>query len=244
MNASEGNRAGKVAMRPLGPYEPTRAYEVLDIVEYEYSAYCCKQTSTGNTPSRDSEYWMYLCSAPEMENLVLKTDIATDNKLGIVRPDGETITIDANGVIHGAMETPIATEDTVGTVKPDNVTVSVDDNGALSVTPDDELDDGSENTVQNKVVKAALDSKVGTITKDLLIEASGWADDEYVINDDDIEGDSDGMIGLSANASSDQRIAVRDASFGIKAQVDGALTLIADRGAPAIDVPITLILLK
>lgn len=246
MNANEGNRAGKVAMRPLGPYDATRAYEVLDLVSYEDAAYCCKKTSTNNAPTRgeDNEYWMYMCSSPDLENLVLKTDIATDNKLGIVKPDGTTITIDEFGVLHGAMETPIATADTVGTVKPDNATISVAANGTLSVTPDIVLDDMSENTVQNKVVTEALNEKVGTITKDLILEAAGWSDDEYVIYDVDITATCDGMIGLTANATSEQRIAIRDASLGIKAQDDGQMTMIADRGAPAIDVPITLILLK
>lgn len=243
---NEGNRAGKVAMRPLGPYDATRAYEVLDLVTYEEGAYCCKKTSTNNTPSRaeDNEYWMFLCSAPELENLVLQTDIATNEKLGIVKPDGDTITIDAHGVLHGAMETPIATEDTVGTVRPDNITITVTDSGVISVTPDNELDNTSANTVQNKVVTAALNSKVGTITKDLILEAANWEDDEYEITDTDITATGDGMLGLSANASSEQRIAVRDASFGIKAQEEGKLTLIADRGAPAINVPITLILFE
>ena len=57
---------------------------------------------------------------------------ATANSLGAVKPDGTTITVDANGVITGASTVPIATTSVPGIVKPDGTTISVDANGVIT----------------------------------------------------------------------------------------------------------------
>lgn len=60
-------------------------------------------------------------------------DVATLNSLGIVKPDGTTITID-NGVISAnPVNVGIATTSTNGIAKPDNETIVVDANGTLRV---------------------------------------------------------------------------------------------------------------
>jgi hypothetical protein len=81
-------------------------------------------------------------------------------------------------------------------------------------------------------------------TKNITLLANGWSDKQYVVSDEDLTVDSDGVIGLNANATDEQRAAVRDAMIGVKAQAAGSLTLVADGDVPTINVPITLILLK
>lgn len=66
-------------------------------------------------------------------NVVLKTDKATTSTPGIVKPDGTTVTVDSDGTIHAS---------------------------GTTMAVDNELSSISENPVQNKVIKAALDDKV------------------------------------------------------------------------------------
>lgn len=100
--------------------------------------------------------------------------IATLSKVGDVKPDGSSITIETNGTIHSVDQTPIATASVPGSVRPDGTTTTVS-NGVLSAvipTVDSALSDSSTNAVQNKVIKAALDGKpdnadIPTKTSDL-----------------------------------------------------------------------------
>lgn len=60
--------------------------------------------------------------------------IASTSVLGGVKVDGDTITIDENGVISGSSnyELPIATTSVLGGVKPDGTTITIDENGVIS----------------------------------------------------------------------------------------------------------------
>ena len=49
---------GRVGIVAKGAYVSTSTYQPLDMVTYEDSAYICRQTSTGNTPTAGSGYWM------------------------------------------------------------------------------------------------------------------------------------------------------------------------------------------
>ena len=85
---------------------------------------------------------------------------ATTDKAGIIKPDGNTITVDEDGIIHGAntYELPAATTDTLGGVKPDGNTITVDEDGTIRAYTDSELLEDSTNPVQNKVVKSNIDT--------------------------------------------------------------------------------------
>ena len=82
--------AGRVAMVPRGTYNNATTYEVLDVVLYNSQSYVAKQTTIGNLPT-DTSNWMPL--------IVLSK--ATMSTLGIVKVDGSSITVDADGTIHG-----------------------------------------------------------------------------------------------------------------------------------------------
>lgn len=99
--------------------------------------------------------------AAAIENVVRKSDIATTVNLGISRPDGITITIDADGTVHantdyvlpkatttilggvkvdgrtiladmsGTINVPIATSSALGVVKVDGSTITIDTNGTI-----------------------------------------------------------------------------------------------------------------
>lgn len=60
--------------------------------------------------------------------------IATSDTLGGIKVDGNTITINENGVISGSSnyELPVATTSVLGGVKPDGTTITVDENGVIS----------------------------------------------------------------------------------------------------------------
>lgn len=61
--------------------------------------------------------------------------IATTERVGVVKPDGTTITIDPDGTIHasGGANVDIATTEKAGIVKPDGVSAKVKPDGTLSV---------------------------------------------------------------------------------------------------------------
>lgn len=67
---------------------------------------------------------------------VKKTDKATTTNLGLVKPDGTTITVNSNGVISGSSsyELPTASTNTLGGVKIDGSTITIDNNGVISST--------------------------------------------------------------------------------------------------------------
>ena len=58
--------------------------------------------------------------------------IATTDEVGLVKPDGETITISEDGTITATAKEPsVATTETAGIVKPDGSTVTVDADGTI-----------------------------------------------------------------------------------------------------------------
>lgn len=93
-----------------------------------------KSYAVGGTGTREGEDTdnakYYAAKAKE----VSKVDIATEEKAGIVKPDGTTITVDEDGTIHGAntYELPNATNETIGGIKPDGKTTFVNTEGVLS----------------------------------------------------------------------------------------------------------------
>lgn len=64
----------------------------------------------------------------------IKPSVATTESTGIVKPDGVTITVDADGTLHGSStyKLPKATTNTLGGVKPDGKTTFVNKDGILS----------------------------------------------------------------------------------------------------------------
>ena len=78
--------AGRVLLIPKGAYISSATYRMLDVVSYNGNSYVAKQTTTGNTPSADNEYWMILASGSAVASIsdigdVLINDIANGQVL-------------------------------------------------------------------------------------------------------------------------------------------------------------------
>lgn len=81
--------AGKVSLRPRGRFNINETYERLDFVKFNTGCYVALQTTTGNLPT-DTTNFMNL----------IDFDIANMSQIGLVKPDGESTTIDADGTLH------------------------------------------------------------------------------------------------------------------------------------------------
>lgn len=84
-------------------------------------------SATGAKASEDNakNYMDKAKTAAEEAKAVSNVEIATTAKVGIVKPDGETITIDEDGTIRGQSK-----------LKTDGKTLGIDENGILSVNLD------------------------------------------------------------------------------------------------------------
>lgn len=52
--------AGRIMPLPKGEYNSAATYNLLDFVTYDGSSYICKKESTGNEPTKNSEYWQLM----------------------------------------------------------------------------------------------------------------------------------------------------------------------------------------
>lgn len=99
------------------------------------------------------------------DNVIVGSDytlpIATDSVLGGVKPDGNTITIDEDGTIHGATTytLPTASTTVLGGVKPDGETIKVSPEGVITCINDIAIPSWVANTayvVDNLVVYGTI----------------------------------------------------------------------------------------
>lgn len=89
--------AGRVGFTLKGAYDASTTYTMLNVVTYQGGSYAAKSTTTGNAPT-NTTYWQKLTD----------TEVATVNSLGVVQPDGTSVTIDANGVISATASAGVA----------------------------------------------------------------------------------------------------------------------------------------
>lgn len=84
--------AGRILIITKGTWDSLVSYEQLDLVTYNQIAYIARQASVGVNPANDTSmtYWQPFGSA---------ASIATTAAPGLVMPDGDTIKIDATGLI-------------------------------------------------------------------------------------------------------------------------------------------------
>lgn len=89
--------AGRVAIVPGGDYIRGKEYKRLDTVRYEGGVYLAKKNNVNEDPvvGEDTDFWMFMVES-------VKVTIANTEEVGIVKPDGKTITIDEDGTITGA----------------------------------------------------------------------------------------------------------------------------------------------
>lgn len=101
--------AGRVAIVPNGDWSADATYKRLDAVTYNNTLYFAKKDVPAGTVTSNTEYWS--------KSIVGGAGaIATTKEAGIVKPDGTTITVDADGTIHGKSE-----------IKVDGTTITLDE---------------------------------------------------------------------------------------------------------------------
>ena len=97
--------AGQIAIDPQGEYDASVTYPRLSCVRYLNGVYLAKQETTGHAPAveDDNEYWMFMVKNVSGADYVTRTDYATTDSAGVVKPDGITLTINENGILSGHM---------------------------------------------------------------------------------------------------------------------------------------------
>lgn len=138
--------AGRVAIVPKGDWSADATYKRLDAVKYNNGLFIAKkEVSVGILPT-NIEYWMKALDGSQkiqnatktQDGLMSKEDKTKLDDFKQYKPDGETITADEDGTLHGVAK----------------------------VTVDTALSSTSTNPVQNKVVDAAIVKKADTISYD------------------------------------------------------------------------------
>lgn len=138
--------AGRVAIVPKGDWSADVTYKRLDAVTYNNALFIAKkEVSVGILPT-NIEYWMKALDGSQtipnatktQDGLMSKEDKTKIDDFKQYKPDGETITADEDGTLHGVAK----------------------------VTVDTALSSTSTNPVQNKVVNAAIEKKADTILYD------------------------------------------------------------------------------
>lgn len=161
--------AGRILIMAVGNYNAATPYEPLDLVAYNDESWLCRKACTGVTPTAQaSEYWQKFGSA---------VGIATVSNTGIVRPDGASIKIIADGTIS----VPTATGEALGLVKPDGSTITIDANGTLTANAAGALSDLTDVDItsasQGQILQYNVTShKWENVTKQFLTELEQMAD--------------------------------------------------------------------
>lgn len=119
--------AGRVAIVPKGDWNAEVEYKRLDAVAYNNTLYIAKKAVPAGTVTTNTEYWMKCVVGGGGA-------VATTEDAGIVKPDGDTITVDEDGTIHGAAVN-VATTEEAGIVKAGD-DINVDAAGEMSLKTD------------------------------------------------------------------------------------------------------------
>lgn len=119
--------AGRVAIVPKGDWSAAVEYKRLDAVAYNNTLYIAKKAVPAGTGTTNTEYWMKCVVGGGGA-------VATTEEAGIVKPDGDTITVDEDGTIHGAAVN-VATTKEAGIVKAGD-DINVDAAGEMGLKTD------------------------------------------------------------------------------------------------------------
>ena len=124
----------------------------------------------------------------------------------------------------------------------------------LALTTDDqtkfkewrETINGNSNSNMEKIDTALGEKANLSVAINATLLASDWSDDSPYTQTVTVEGlkaDSNGVISIAQNATSEQIEIVCDAGLYISNQADGTLTITAYGDKPNVDIPVIIILL-
>lgn len=98
--------AGKIGFTLKNEYDNAISYEYLDVVTYNNVLYCAKRDTVGNVPTgQDDDNWKVLVKNQVNGDFATKAEVPT-----LVKVDGDTITKDADGTLHGSAKIEVDTE--------------------------------------------------------------------------------------------------------------------------------------
>lgn len=103
--------------------------------------------------------------------------VATTEKEGLVKPDGDTITIDVNGVIK-AKKVAVATTDEPGIVKPDGSTIKINEEGTISAAAEVPI------ATPEVAGKVKPDGKTVTVSEDGTLSSMSAGPMGFEVSDD------------------------------------------------------------
>lgn len=139
---------GKVTVTPQGVYNASTPYERLDVVNYGGSSWMALEDVTGVTPSA-GQYWM---------------QIASKGDEGEKGDDGDTITVDGVAAVGGNIELNAVRYVAMSLTSSQQQTTRENIDAQETLTIDSAMSDASTNPVQNKVIKAYIDTSFATAT--------------------------------------------------------------------------------
>lgn len=82
----------------------------------------------------------------------------------------------------------------------------------------------------------------GNVVKNVVLSASKWASDAYIITDPDITGANIVFLTYPSSISDEMYSAIQSANIRVTNQANGSITLQALGGAPSINITVTLII--
>jgi|GEM_PF-3675262 len=139
---------GTVAVVPKGVWDATTQYNVANLVTYDGSSYLAHSKPPVGTLPTDAAYWQVSAQG---------TNKATANAAGVVKPDGETITVDTAGTISAKK----AAENSFGIVSGGSKGVTVGSDGVMGV--DTTFTQATE--LANIIAAEAFSTVLGKVSK-------------------------------------------------------------------------------
>lgn len=210
--------AGRVLIIPKGTWSNLQNYEMLDLVSLDGVAYLARAASVGQNPSTDTSmtYWQPFGTASE---------IATTSKPGLVMPDGQTITIDATGLIQANIGISDLNNVTITSIANGQILVYDSTAGAwknanLSVSAGDVNYNNQTSGLVATKVQGAIDevsSQMQTLEAALATKADASALNDYYSKNDEAEttiDDADYIPFYDSSANVMKKILVSNAEFG------------------------------
>ena len=98
--------AGRIGFVLKGNYDNTTQYERLDVVTHNNVLYAAKRDTIGNAPTgEDDDNWKVLIKNQVNGDFATKAEVPT-----LVKVDGDTITKDTDGTLHGSAKIEVDTE--------------------------------------------------------------------------------------------------------------------------------------
>lgn len=146
---------GTIAVIPKGIWDSAAQYNVANLVTYDGSSYLAHTVPPVGTVPTDTTYWQVSAQG---------TNTASADAIGVVKPDGETITVDSGGTISAKK----ATESTFGIVGGGSNGVTVGSDGVMGV--DTTFTQATE--LANIIAAEAFSTVLGKVSKAIAMTMS------------------------------------------------------------------------